>query len=379
MFDRVRFENFKSLRDLTIELERLTVLVGANGCGKSSVLEGMELLASVGASRPGWPSDWNRLYKIFDGPLAARRLASPGLPTTVTLAMRAGASDELALRIAVPAEPSPGRGVTFRLELHGDLPDACDGSGGDLGARFLRSDRVTAFGSAVLLSLEPRVMRKTSVSDVEEPTMGSDGANLASSLAWLAGARPELLQAICEDLAVVVPGVRRIRTYREAVSIDRVDSLNVDGQPVYRQVRETRIGDRFAIEFDDGNVVPADLLSEGTVLALGLVTKLHEPKRPRLILLDDLDRGLHLTAQAKLVGVLRTMLARHPDLQIVCTTHSAYALNVFQPEEVRVLALDARRETHAKRLTEHPQYEAWRYGVQTGEAWAALGEDWVVA
>lgn len=40
MIDRVHFENFKSLQDVTIDLGRLTALVGPNGCGKSSVLQG---------------------------------------------------------------------------------------------------------------------------------------------------------------------------------------------------------------------------------------------------------------------------------------------------------------------------------------------------
>jgi AAA15 family ATPase/GTPase len=39
MIHKVRIQNFKSLRDVNIELERFTVFVGANGSGKTSVLE----------------------------------------------------------------------------------------------------------------------------------------------------------------------------------------------------------------------------------------------------------------------------------------------------------------------------------------------------
>jgi AAA15 family ATPase/GTPase len=45
MIDLVHFENFKSLQDVTLDLGRLTALVGANGCGKSSVLQAMHLLS----------------------------------------------------------------------------------------------------------------------------------------------------------------------------------------------------------------------------------------------------------------------------------------------------------------------------------------------
>ncbi|WP_438026588.1 hypothetical protein [Sorangium sp. So ce233] len=40
MFDAVRFKSFKCLADVAIELGRMTLLVGANASGKSSVLDG---------------------------------------------------------------------------------------------------------------------------------------------------------------------------------------------------------------------------------------------------------------------------------------------------------------------------------------------------
>ena len=104
---------------------------------------------------------------------------------------------------------------------------------------------------------------------------------------------------------------------------------------------------------------------------------MREPRRPRLFLLDDLDRGLHIDAQARLVAALRELMRQNPELQIVCSTHSTYLLNLFDPSEVRVLALDEHRATHAKALTAHPEFDRWKYGTQTGELWAALGDAWV--
>src|SRR5271157_5270105 len=39
MIQKVHIQNFKSLRDVSIDLERFTVFVGANGSGKTSILE----------------------------------------------------------------------------------------------------------------------------------------------------------------------------------------------------------------------------------------------------------------------------------------------------------------------------------------------------
>jgi hypothetical protein len=44
---------------------------------------------------------------------------------------------------------------------------------------------------------------------------------------------------------------------------------------------------------------------------------------------------------------------------------------------VRVFSLDEHRRTRALPLVQHPEYEKWRFGTQTGELWAALGHAWV--
>src|SRR5258708_7199652 len=45
MIRRATFRNFKALRQVEIDFERFTVLVGPNASGKTSVLEGLRLLS----------------------------------------------------------------------------------------------------------------------------------------------------------------------------------------------------------------------------------------------------------------------------------------------------------------------------------------------
>jgi hypothetical protein len=58
-------------------------------------------------------------------------------------------------------------------------------------------------------------------------------------------------------------------------------------------------------------------------------------------------------------------------------THSPDLLDLFDPSEVRVFALDAQRRTRVKPLTAHPDFDKWKFGTQTGELGAALGPAWV--
>ena len=50
MIDSISIKNYKSILDLTVELGRVNVFIGANGVGKSNILEAVAMCA---ASRGG--------------------------------------------------------------------------------------------------------------------------------------------------------------------------------------------------------------------------------------------------------------------------------------------------------------------------------------
>src|SRR5450631_2672512 len=51
MIRKVRIENFKSIPDLTLDLGRITVLIGANGSGKSNILEAIALASAASQNK----------------------------------------------------------------------------------------------------------------------------------------------------------------------------------------------------------------------------------------------------------------------------------------------------------------------------------------
>src|SRR5712692_918496 len=64
MFESIKFQNFKALRDATLKLRPFNLIVGPNGSGKSTVFQALEAVSSraavVGAVS-GWsPLDFNR-------------------------------------------------------------------------------------------------------------------------------------------------------------------------------------------------------------------------------------------------------------------------------------------------------------------------------
>src|ERR1700732_865134 len=51
MIRKVRIENYKSILGLVLELGRITVLIGANGSGKSNILEALALASAAAQNK----------------------------------------------------------------------------------------------------------------------------------------------------------------------------------------------------------------------------------------------------------------------------------------------------------------------------------------
>lgn len=376
MIVRASFRNFKVLRALEVALEPFTVIVGRNGSGKTSVLQGIHdvaRVAAVGKSTKGKP--WDDVFAIFKGAHAPsrllNRLGNGSLGITLT------DEDGMSLSLEATAGPDRRKGPHFEVEVTGTgRPREVSGeAANDAGLRDLLASREAArFGSAVFLRLDARVMVKESALRSEKPRLEHTGEGLASVLNYLAGARPDLLEKVVKDLDTVVPGVRGIRTF--PVNIKR---KHYQETPLGKQVLDVEgLGHRFALDMGPGRLIEADLLSEGTVLALGVLTVIHQPSCPRLVLMDDIDSALHSRAQAELVRCIRSIIGSRKDCQVVCTTHSPYLLDHVGLEEVRVMGLDQDGHAVCRSLADHPEAARFHRVLRTGEFWASVGEDWLL-
>jgi predicted ATPase len=130
------------------------------------------------------------------------------------------------------------------------------------------------------------------------------------------------------------------------------------------------------LKFADGAVLPAHAASEGTLMAIALLAAVHSSAPPDVVLLDDIDRGLHPRAQGELVRALRAAQETSPGTQIIATSHSPYLVDHFSPDEIVVLSRqDKTRDVIARRLSEHPD-ERLRKAMTAGEFLNASGWYW---
>jgi ABC-type branched-subunit amino acid transport system ATPase component len=228
------------------------------------------------------------------------------------------------------------------------------------------------------LKLNVGNLAKASYSEAIIPEIKIDGSGLAPTLDYLRSEAPDRFQAIQEMLQQIVPGVRRIGVRRAKVKIDRQRSIEVDGKSISYEENQEVVGQEIVLDMNTGDRIPAHAISEGTMLTLGLLTVLINPKQPNLVLLDDIEQGLHPKAQRELITVFKQIIKANPNLQIIFTTHSPYIIDELEPSQVHVLSNSKSGFTHVKRLDEHPDSEWAKQTLTTGEFWNAEGEDWVV-
>lgn len=380
MIRKVSFRNFKAYRSLDVELEPFTVLVGPNASGKTTLLDGLALISRVAANALS-PSikafvRWNRSGFQSYGANTPPELSVDGVWSGTEGGVRIVGSK--GVRLAPAKMP-----IAFKGDAEG-----FDVSGGWEGKAFqdLRhgkadSASVEAFrgalASTAVLRLDPRNLAGASYSDAPIPEVQTDGSGLASVLAYLKLSQDEVFDKIEQALNQIVPAVRRIRIERATVEQTAVRVIALDEQK--HEVPETRTlwGNKVVLDMKGAKGVAATDAGEGTLMALGLLTVLMGPRKPRLVLLDDIELALHPAAQAKLVDALRAIQKHDPELQIVATSHSPFILNYLDPREVRMTFLAENGFARCEKLTAHPEFEKWRDLMSPGEFWSNVGENWL--
>ena len=335
MITRVKFTNFKSLRDVEIGLERFTMFVGPNASGKSSVLQGLDLLCRAFRA------------EMIDEEL--RSATSSGATANAALAA------ECAGKVFRYTGVDPKKVFDPQVNWNGDGHAVADDGDCDVWHPWRPAAGVPSPLAHSFLPCFERSKLVSAHATLDPANVAADGSGLHSALANMALNDPDSWQELQQRLRSLIPPLLRLRFTPAS-----------GGQPP-------------ALLFDTNGAVglPAAQVSEGALTLLALLATIYGRARPKLLLLDGLDRGLHPLVQRDLVGLLRQRLAADPALQIVGVTNSTYLLNVVEPEEVRVLHPDEFGATVCAPLAEHPKFERWKDEFHSGEMWSVFGERWL--
>jgi predicted ATPase len=331
MIESVQFRNFRVLRDTTLPLSRFTLFLGPNGSGKSTALQALEDVKNRFSGSGGW-ANFEQI-------------------TTTGVAMSEVTEVEVLLRWSAPcagmttqmvwSQGFPGSTVKH-VNSEGDGPSPQDAA--LLSAMLAKITVYSLDATRIAAGVQLR-------SSIE---LGQEGASLAGVLDRLRDDAPERFEALNEEWGRWLPEFDRIL----------FDTVG-DGMRAFRL--RTRQGHY---------VVPATDLSQGTLLALAILTLAYLPNLPSMVCFEEPDRGIH----PRLLRDVQDALYRlsypegfgetRPPVQVLATTHSPYFLDLYRdhPEEV-VIASRIGQEARFERLSDRRDLEEILGDAPLSEVW----------
>lgn len=347
---RIVASNFRSLRDVDVEMQPLNVLVGPNGAGKSNFLDLIEFLGD--AARLDLPEALEIRGGIdrvrFRGSKAESRRVGIHIYANVTQHSSVSAPDEYELRFSTRATnqgslllrnedfvfkrmQGRGRRITVsgsraeivdsrgpttsegrELPLRSDslalstlrrLPANEGGGEVDKFARLFTTFRVFNVDVAAAQAPSPR----------SDESLAADGHNLASVILNLVDDR-QAYRDFISDAQAMIPGFEGLE-FHEFGGSEPAVAIKI----VERGLRDsTFLGDA----------------SYGTVRVLALLALLYDPHPPLLTCIEEIDHGLHPYVFDRLVERLREASER---TQILVATHSPALVGRLDPSELVVV------------------------------------------
>ena len=314
MINHIHLENFKSIRTLDLALEQITIIIGANGAGKSNFISFFKLADRL----------FRRSFQDYVAEQAgADNLLYFGLKNSNSLSFSIEFDSKN--RYYCHLKPNTEGGLYIETEgtqFHHGFPGWDDV---ELGKsqnesqlinqqygryayvkEYLNSFKVYHFHDT---SSRAGIKQKRNLDDNE--SLRGDAANLAAFLYYLQEKHHNQFLKIERVVRSVAPFFDKFllkpdRTREDLIRLEWKEK----GSDMY---------------------LNATHLSDGTLRFMALATLLMQPQPPKTIVIDEPELGLHPFAIAKLAGLIRQASEQS---QIVVSTQSVSLVDGFQPENV---------------------------------------------
>ncbi len=327
--NEVTIRNFKAIESTTINLAQITVIVGANGSGKSSVLQALHWMFQSGRNLAvGTNAVKNNDFRQSDGStlseMNATYMPSPEYRNAghgaeygnfkntpqmeVEIKATSTDSNEVNLAASMWIKSARNEGLSVHVPSNNEFVQA------------LR-DQSKEFSSYIpgLAGIASTEEKRTKLIVHRQAAAGDANTVLRNVLL--------LLKGISHESETGLMLLERFVSQVMGPVTLKIDFIEDKHQKIQASFQTKVMADA-----DQNRTKPLELAGSGFLQVIQIFAYLIY-FRPVLLLVDEPDAHLHPTAQEHLVGVLADA-AKHFGTQVILTTHS--------PSVVRALPNDAR-------------------------------------
>ena len=356
-----RLKNFKAVRDSRIiRFTPLTVFIGNNGSGKSSIVEGLETFQAIveqglDAAMQQWRGIEHIRHQGVPHKLRETNVERPYDANPIRFAVGGRANGRLFRAVMQTSRGMGGNEIFIQREQfrRGDRPEIIRDAQGEVYSRhssepvhwspvsdgesiFKRYLRrfITGWQFVSLVPQEmgfPKPQKRTGGSI----RLAKDGSNIAEYLLNIRNIDPDVFDGIVETLQYVLPYAGDLQPALTS-ELERM---------VYLQMTEGHFK------------VPGWLLSTGTLRIVALLALLRHPKPPSLVVIEEIENGLDPRTIHLLVDEIRNAV-ESGRTQIILTTHSPYLLDLLDLSHI-VLVSRVNGEPTFSRPEDEESLQEW--------------------
>jgi predicted ATPase len=365
MLSKLRVQHYKSLFDIEVDLEPLTVFIGPNGSGKSNICEALFVLSNF-LERLIANTTHYEVIPFFAQSLIAVNTNQQQIESKLWQ----GKQDYLFFEVTYlqnrESQQSsstistridyPQRIVTINnQEYSGNTPTVRN--------QYTQELRNFLVSNNYLDSPLAKAIRKVSIYDFAPISLSN---NIPST-----GGMDKTGQGIVDALADILLSNRK--------SFDELEERLTRLVPNIQRISLLRRDDRtFLLELIDRyseHHIPASDISDGTLRILAFLTALYQENTPSIICFEEIENGVHpwlLHKMMELLQIISTEGITGKAVQVLITTHSPVLLNYVEPHQVRAVELDTEGKTQIHALpidSERFQKALEAYDGALGELW----------
>ena len=354
MISSIHIEGFKSIREMTLTLRPINILIGANGAGKSNFISFFKFLNSLYEKRL-------ENYSLRKG---VENLLYFGSKTTPYIYFKIVFSNTNAYECKL----SPSVEGTLFIDYENIFFNSEKGSlyqykdtwfSRKLSANKKESvlkdnqQSMAQYVSTYMESFknyhfhdtsENAPLRKPS-SLTDNSTLRVDGGNLASFLYYLQEKHPSYFSQIEAVIRMIAPYFERF-------------DLHPD------RFNDTVIKLEWLTEQHPDIPLNSTHLSDGTLRFMALATLLMQPFPPEVIIIDEPELGLHPFAINVLAGLIRKASAKS---QVIISTQSVALVSNFDVADI--ITVDRRDNQSVFSTLDTDKLSHWIEDFSLGELW----------
>ena len=376
-FEKLHVQGFRRLHDVDLKLEPLNVLIGANGSGKTTMLDVFTLLSASASGnlketvRDLGGVDSNlTVLKSVEGEKAElcrfelKKEVPNDAPLKYAISLKPGGTayeipDETLTQHSDQTKPGPRK---YLESIHGRVRYSDPITNKLVAPEWDYDEAESALSQVPNMYREPERFRKGLASSThyhvldvsnrapvrlpqqmrEAKLPGNDGEDLVACLYWMREADPDRFETIEDTLRVGFP------------CFERLNFPPVASGMLAMTWKEKGFKYPFFMH----------QLSEGTLRFLWLLTLLYSPGLTAVTLLDEPEVSLHPELLSVLADCLREASTR---TQLIVATHADRLVRFLRPDEVVVFDVEDGVSTATR--AEELDLDAWLEEYTLDQVW----------